>query len=208
MSVDPPRGEVEPRSKVPRGCLFLVAAVVVVIALSAALPVALDRWTRAHPSAPAPADLCAAIGVARFERWVPAGVPDPGSTYSSGSDAMCTYRTPSDGPGHADAYGYLQVRVLRYGDIGSTSGTERAAEALEFGCGNTAMAGSFRPHEGFGDDACLATGDSGDDTAAGSMVIQRGADLISVDHYRHRATPRFAQMAVEDVTAAALVAVQ
>ncbi|WP_067987685.1 hypothetical protein [Nocardia caishijiensis] len=185
-----------------------VTVVVTVIAVSAALPAALDRWTRAHPPASAPADLCEAVGAARFQRWVPAGVRDPDSTYSSGSDAMCTYRTPTDEPGHADAYGYLQVRVLRYGDIGWTSGTERAVDALEFACGVTPMAGSFGPDEGFGDEACLARGDSGDETAAATLVVQHGADLISVDHYRRSATPEFARLAVEDVATAALAALR
>ncbi|WP_433196761.1 hypothetical protein ACQP1G_45160 [Nocardia sp. CA-107356] len=165
-------------------------------------------YEESHPPAAAPPDLCAAIGPGLFERLVPDGVPEPKAIYSSGPDAACQYYTTKDRPIGPDTYGFLGVRLLRYGQVGWDSGADRAADALVSSCGNSALAGQFHTASGLGDAACAVYNDEGKDgTAMGSAVVRRGADLFWVDFYTHPGTARQAQQSVAEIAVAALAGV-
>ncbi|QLY29342.1 hypothetical protein H0264_29310 [Nocardia huaxiensis] len=178
---------------------------VLVVAASAMLPKLLDWYDDRHPAAPAPADLCITVGVGLFERFVPAAQRDTSATYSSGSDARCAYRENSTAG--TDEYGLLQVRLLRYGQIGWNSGADLAADAIDFGCESASIAGQFRDSTGLGDEACTAYTDEGEGGVAyGAAVIRRGADLIQIDYYRHPGSSGQALAAVNEVARALLAA--
>ncbi|MFE7746716.1 hypothetical protein [Nocardia sp. NPDC057455] len=187
------------------GCLFPLGIWILVILGFAAYLALQARSERAHPAAAAPADLCVAIGPALFEQLVPHGVPLPGGSYSSGPDAACSFRTGQSRPFGSDAYGLLDVRVLRHGQVGWDSGADRAAAALASSCRNTAAAGRFQSDRGLGDDACSAYSAEGEGgTAYGSAVIRRGADLFWIDYYTHPGTTDQVRQGVTAVSLACL----
>lgn len=198
-------------STVPRrrlGCLTALGAVLVVIAGSAFLPKLLDAIDAADPPAAVPPDLCVAIGPALFERLVPDGVPLTEAIHSSGSDAACDYHTPNDRQIGSDNYGSLHVRLLRYGRVGWHSGAYLASDALARSCDGTAVGGRFHGARGLGDEACVAYQNQGaGDTALGSAVIRRGADLFWVDYYTHPGTVDQAERAVTEMALAALAGI-
>lgn len=166
-----------------------------------------DRYTRSHPPAAAPADLCSAIGIPVFERLVPAAARVTEATYSSGGDAACYYITRDSPPGN-DGYGLLHVRLLRYGGFFWRSGTARASNALDHVCDGPAVAGQLHDATGLGDEACAADSDEGPGgTGASSVILRRGADVIWIDYSRHPATTAQTQQAVVDVAMAALAGV-
>ncbi|NKY25009.1 hypothetical protein [Nocardia gamkensis] len=191
-----------------RGCLLpLTVGILVVLGFAASLAIQ-ARVERAHPPAAAPADLCAAIGPALFEQLVPDGVPSPGGSYSSGPDAACSYRTADSRPSGSDAYGLLDVRVLRYGQVGWDSGAERAGAALATSCRGTAAAGQLHSDGALGDEACSAYSAEGErGTAYGSAVVRRGADLFWVDYYTHPGTAEQVRQGVTAVSLACLAGV-
>ncbi|WP_157172331.1 hypothetical protein [Nocardia pneumoniae] len=189
------------------GCLLPLATVILLVVGFAGYLALQARSERSHPAAAAPADLCEAIGPAVFERSVPDGVPQRESNYSSGSDAACVYSTADSRPPTSGMYGFLRVRLLRYGQVGWDSGAERAAAALADSCAATAVAGQFQSASGLGNEACTAYSETDQDgTAHGSAVIRRGADLIWVDYYRHPGTADQARQAVTEVALASLAA--
>ncbi|MFG1792660.1 hypothetical protein [Nocardia sp. NPDC049149] len=164
---------------------------------------------QSEPPAAAPPDLCLAIGPTTMARLVPDGVPETASNYSTGPDAACIYSTADGRPVGSTDYGYLRVRLLRYGRIGWDTGAERAAKALAESCESTATAGQFLRTRAFGDEACAAYSDVGDGgTAHGSAVVRRNADLFWVDYYTHPGTENDAQRAVTEVVSAALTGVR
>ncbi|MFE3701563.1 hypothetical protein ACFXO7_27265, partial [Nocardia tengchongensis] len=178
------------------------------VVASAFIPDVLDAIDAADPAAAAPPDLCAAIGPALFERLVAHGVPRTESNFSSGSDAACDYRTPDDRQFGSDTYGFLHVRLLRYGRVAWHSGADLASDALESACDGTAVAGRFRNARSLGDEACTASREE-DNGATGfaSAIVRRGADLLWVDYYAHPGTIDQAEHAVPEVVLAALAAV-
>lgn len=190
------------------GCLLpLTVAILVVAGFAGYLK--LQAWSeRSHPPAAAPADLCAAIGPTLFEQLVPDGVRQTESIYSSGSDAACDYSTADNRPIGSDMYGFLHVRLLRYGQVGWDSGADRASAALAHSCKGTAVAGQFHGASGLGNEACTVYSEEGQGgTAHGSAVVRRGADLFWVDYYRHPGTAQQARQAVTEVALASLAGV-
>ncbi|WP_433657748.1 hypothetical protein ACQPW1_38890 [Nocardia sp. CA-128927] len=190
------------------GCLLPLALMVLIVAGFAVYLKLQARSEESHPPAAAPPDLCAAIGPALFERLVPFGVPETASIYSSGSDAACAYSTADGRPIGSNTYGFLRVRLLRYGQIGWDSGADRAADALTSACKSSASAGQFHPSSGLGDSSCAVYSDPDQGgTAHGSVVFRRGADLFSIDYYTHPGTAEQAERAVTEVARAALAGV-
>jgi hypothetical protein len=191
------------------GCLLPLAVVVLIVAGFAVYLGLQARAEKSHPPAAVPPDMCTAIGTDVFERLVPHGVPETGSTYSSGSDASCAYATTSDRSAGPDTYGFLRVRLLRYGQIGWTSGPDRASAALRDSCDDAAVAGQLHGASGLGDQSCAAYRDEGaGGTALGSAVFRRGADLFWVDYYTHPGTADHAAQAVAEVATAALAGIR
>ncbi|MBF6353834.1 hypothetical protein IU449_04590 [Nocardia higoensis] len=185
-----------------------IALIVGAVVVSAALPALFDVIEDADPAATVPPDLRAALGPDLFQRLVPRALPVPDTTYSSGSDAVCDFRSDDRTVPRADTYGFLHVRVLRYGRIGWHSGADRAAEAHAWSCDASAIGGLFRDTSNLGDEACLAVQDEGEGgTASGSAVVRRGADVFWVDYYTHPGTAAEAERAVTDTVSAALTAV-
>ncbi|MEV4237824.1 MULTISPECIES: hypothetical protein [unclassified Nocardia] len=190
------------------GCLLPLAAVVLMFGGFALYLKLGSMYEQSHPAAAAPPDLCAAIGTSLFERLVPDGMPEPSAIYSSGSDAACQYYTDKSRPIGSDTYGFLGVRLLRYGQVGWDSGVDRAADALVSSCANNALAGQFHSVSGLGDAACAVYNDEGKDgTAYGSAIVRRGADLLWVDYYTHPGTATQAQQVVTEIMLAALAGV-
>ncbi|MVU78963.1 hypothetical protein GPX89_17130 [Nocardia sp. ET3-3] len=176
------------------------------IAASAFLPKLLDTIDAADPPAAAPADLCAALGQALFERLVPYGVPQTQTIYSTGPDAACDHRTPNNRQADPDAYGSLHVRLLRYSRVGWHSPSGRASHAFAESCDNSAIGGSFQHTSGIADEACVAYQEESD-SGSGSAIVRRGADLFWVDNQTHLGTVDSARRAVADVVSAFLAAV-
>ncbi|WP_330251677.1 hypothetical protein OG874_36985 [Nocardia sp. NBC_00565] len=200
-----------PSSTSPRlmGCLLPLAAVILMVGGFAAYVKLLSWYEDSHPPAAAPPDLCAAIGSGLFERLVPDGVPESKAIYSSGPDAACEYYTAEDRPIGSDSYGFLGVRLLRYGQVGWDSGAERAADALVESCAGSSVAGQFHTTSGLGDAACAVDSDEGEGgTGKGSAVVRRGADLFWVNFYTHPGTAEQARQAVTETALAALQAVR
>ncbi|KAA8888608.1 hypothetical protein F3087_16585 [Nocardia colli] len=193
----------------PWGCLLPLAIMVLVVAGFAVYLKLQSKSEQSHPAAAAPPDLCAAIGPAMFERLVPSGVPDTKASYSSGSDAACDYSTADGRPVGSDTYGYLHVRLLRYGQIGWKSGADLADDAQTSACAGSASAGPYHGASGLGDKACAVYSDEGPGgTAHGSMVMRRGADVFWVDYYTHPGAANRAERAVTEVAQAALAGVR
>ncbi|MEV0463615.1 hypothetical protein AB0I30_13805 [Nocardia tengchongensis] len=168
----------------------------------------MDAIDDADPPAAAPHDLCAAIGTALFERLVPGGIPLTETTYSSGSDAGCDYRTANGGQVGSNSYGSLHVRLLRYGRVGWYSGSDRASHALAESCDGTGASGRFHGVPGLGDESCSAFEDEGADrTGRGSAIVRRGSDLFWVDYYTHPGTGDQAERAVTEVALASLAGI-
>lgn len=166
------------------GCLFPLVAVVVIGAAFAVYLLMQRDAERDHPAAAAP-DLCVVLGDLPA-RVVPHGEQEKEATYMSGSDASCVYSTADGRPAGSEDYGFLRTRLLRYGQIGSASGPDRAAETFERECAAGFTAGPSGAVSGLGDAACAAYSDEGEGgTADGSMVVRRGADLFWVDYYVH-----------------------
>lgn len=164
------------------GCLIPVVVVLVLGGALAAYLLMQREAERDHPAAAAP-DLCVILGDLPA-RVVPHGEVEKETTYTSGSDASCVYTTADT---HPD-YGFLRTRLLRYGQIGSATGAERAETAYEGECAAGFTAGPSSPVSGLGDAACSGYSDEGDGgTAHGSVVVRRGADLFWVDYYVHPA---------------------
>ncbi|MFD3704882.1 hypothetical protein ACFWUP_17230 [Nocardia sp. NPDC058658] len=189
----------------PRGCLVGLGSVVLIFVVFGVGLHLLERWERSEPAAAVPPDLCAVIGPALFERAVPFGERMPAASYSGDSDAACEFHTADNHPIGVDEYGNLKVRLLRYGRIWWISGADQASKALASWCDGSAMMGRFVPGAGLGDESCNADGDDGE-TAASSVVVRRGADLIWVDHYRHPASASDTRRTVREVAAATLAA--
>ncbi|MRH89257.1 hypothetical protein GFY24_17685 [Nocardia sp. SYP-A9097] len=108
----------------------------------------------------------------------------------------------------SNTYGFLHVRLLRYGRVGWSSGSDLASDALAESCENTAIGGRFQGAHGLGDEACVAYQDEGaGGTGFGSAILRRGADLVWVDYYTNPGTTDQARRAVTDVALAALAGV-
>lgn len=189
--------------------LFVALAVTAVMLAAAMGYVVLgERYTRTHPPAAAPADLCSVIGASLIESLVPGGAPVPEATPSSGAGASCHYLTRNSPPG-TDSYGLLHVRLLRHGGVFWRQGTTRASDALGAACDVSGFAGKLYDTEGYGDEACTADHDGGSDgTSESSVILRRGADLIWVDYALHPAGAGQTRQGVVEVVGATLGAIR
>ncbi|GIG70449.1 hypothetical protein [Phytomonospora endophytica] len=177
------------------GCLIPLVVVVVVGAAFAVYLLVQRDAERDHPPAAAP-DLCVVLGDLPV-RLVPHDEVEAEATYTSGPDASCVHSTADGRPAGSEDYGFLRARLLRYGQIGFTSGPDRAGETFVSECAAGFTAGPSSGLPGLGDEACAAYSDEGEGgTAHGSVVARRGADLFWVDYYVH---PGAAEQAGEAV---------
>lgn len=177
------------------GCLIPLVAVVVIGAAFTVYLLMQQKSERDDPPAAAP-DLCVVLGDLPV-RVVPDGEVEKETTYTSGADASCVYSTADGRPAGSEDYGFLRTRLLRYGQIGSASGPDRAAATFESECAAGFTAGPSSSVSGLGDEACAGYSDEGDGgTAHGSVVVRRGADVFWVDYYVH---PELAAKAEEVV---------
>ncbi|WP_067659510.1 hypothetical protein [Nocardia harenae] len=185
-----------------RGRLLAAIVAILLIVVAALVPTVLDAVADDDEPAAAPPDLCAAIGVTVFERWVPAALPVPEATYSSGPDAACDYRSD---PRSNTASGSLHVRLLAHGRFAWRSGADRASRALAAACEATTASGPLRETESLGRPACVAyQEDTAADIGSGSAVIRDGADLYWIDYVAGPGSIDRVREAIADVASAAL----